>query len=269
MATQRAPQHSEPKELVSEVGPIGGSRRPPTAPDGTADSRELFRDALLAKIPRWYSPWGHLAGTVGSGACAALLAISRLQAPALVDWLTVPSALLFANLVEWVAHKELMHRRRRLLPVLYDRHTPEHHRVYRYDSMSIRSAAEFRLVLVPAMGVLGIVLLAAPVALLTAYLLNANAGWLFLMTSAIYVTGYELTHLCYHLPEDSVVYRLGILRTLREHHARHHIPSLMQRRNFNVTVPFGDYLFGSIASRTEVNAALERERSRERDAEMA
>jgi sterol desaturase/sphingolipid hydroxylase (fatty acid hydroxylase superfamily) len=73
-----------------------------------------------------------------------------------------------------------------------------------------------------------------------------------LATSAVYVVGYELSHLAYHLPEESVVYRLPLLRALRQHHARHHIPGLMQKANFNVTLPLGDLLFGTIASREQV-----------------
>jgi hypothetical protein len=175
------------------------------------------------------------------------LAAFRLSAPSAWELVTVPATLVFSNLVEWLAHRYLMHQRRFPLTVLYDRHTPEHHRVYRYESMAIRSRRELRLVLIPAAGVLGIVLLTAPVAAAAAALSSANVGWLFLMTSAGYVVGYELSHLAYHLPESSLVYRIPLLRALREHHARHHIPSLMQRANFNVTIPLGDWLFGTLA----------------------
>jgi hypothetical protein len=217
-----------------------------------------FRQQLLAKIPSWYSPWGHLAGTVGVGVLTLLIAAPRLGAASGLDFATIPVAFVFANLVEWLAHRHLMHTRRRPLTVLYDRHTPEHHRVYRYGSMAIKSPRELRLVLIPAAGVLGIVLLAAPAALVAGLLANPSVGWLFLATSSLYVVGYELTHLAYHLPESSFVYRLPLLRALREHHARHHIPSLMQRANFNVTVPLGDFLFGTFASAEDVQRALEK-----------
>jgi hypothetical protein len=213
---------------------------------------------MLAAIPRWYRPFGHLAGTVGIGVAAVVLAALRLKAPEVREFAVIPATLVFANLVEWFAHRYLMHQRRRPLTVLYDRHTPEHHRTYRYENMAIGDVREFRLVLIPAAGVLGIVLLAAPVALACAVVFGDNVGWLFLLTSAVYVMGYELSHLAYHLPESSAVYRLRMLRVLREHHARHHIPSLMQRSNFNVTIPLGDLLFGTLASSEEVRRARER-----------
>ncbi len=40
-----------------------------------------------------------------------------------------------------------------------------------------------------------------------------------------------------------------IIRALRTHHARHHDPRLMQRWNFNVTVPLFDAVMGTIAPR--------------------
>ena len=221
---------------------------------------ESFRKEMLAKIPAWYSPWGHLAGTVGVGVLTLVLAAPRVRAPSARDFLTIPLAFVFSNFVEWFAHRHFMHERRFPLTMLFDRHTPIHHRVYRYGSMAIQSAREFRFVLMPAAGVLGIVLLAAPAALVTGLLTNANAGWLFLMSSAVYVVGYELSHLAYHLPERSLVYRLPFLRAAREHHARHHIPKLMQKRNFNVTIPLGDLVFGTLASRKLVERVTARER---------
>jgi hypothetical protein len=219
-------------------------------------SGESFRKQMLARIPGWYSPWGHLAGTLGVGVVTLSVALGRLAGPSLAELATVPCAFVFANLVEWCAHRYLMHERRFPLTVLYDRHTPEHHRVFRYENMAITVPRELKLVLIPAMGVLGMVLLAAPVALALGHLSSWNVGWLFLATAGVYVVGYELSHLAYHLPDRSFVYRVPFLRALREHHARHHVPRLMQRYNFNVTIPLGDLLFGTLASRGVVERAV-------------
>ena len=51
------------------------------------------------------------------------------------------------------------------------------------------------------------------------------------------MVSYEVLHLCYHAPKDSFIGRLSLIRVLRAHHARHHDPRIMQRYNFNVTVP--------------------------------
>jgi hypothetical protein len=212
-----------------------------------ARGREEFRAAMLESIPGWYSPWVHLAATTGIGAAGLAFATSRLHELKAFELLAVPLAFVLSNLAEWHAHRNLLHRRFRPMAVLYDRHTPEHHRVYRYGDMALRSVRELRLVLIPAMGVLGIVLVSVPISLLIGSLLGDNVGWLFLATTSAYVTSYELSHLSYHLPEDSFIGRLKLVTLMREHHARHHDPRLMQRHNFNVTVPLGDWLFGTFA----------------------
>ena len=56
----------------------------------------------------------------------------------------------------------------------------------------------------------------------------------------IYVVSYEWMHLAWHLPEDTFIGSLGLVRGLRQHHAVHHDPRLMQKWNFNVTVPLWD-----------------------------
>jgi hypothetical protein len=60
---------------------------------------------------------------------------------------------------------------------------------------------------------------------------------------------YELCHLAYHLPRDGIVGRRWLVGVLREHHALHHDPRLMQRWTFNVIVPFADWVLRSIAPR--------------------
>jgi hypothetical protein len=234
----------------------------------SAKTRRLqaFRRRLVRKVPAWYSPWAHLAGTVGVGLVTLFLAAPRVVGATASDFVTIPVAVVFSNLVEWFAHKHLMHHRRRPFTVLFDRHTPEHHRIFGYETMAIEDPRELRLVLIPALGVLGIVLLAVPAALAAGLLIGENIGWLFLMTSAVYVVGYELSHLAYHLPERSFVYRLPFLRALREHHARHHHPELMQKSNFNVTIPFGDLLFGTLASADTLERVIARSRVSERAA---
>ncbi len=218
-------------------------------------SREEFRGQMVGSIPRWYSPTGHLLLTSGIGACVVALAVLKLESLRALELLTVPIVFVISNFTEWHAHRNLLHRRMRPLGELYDRHTPQHHRVYRHGDMAIRSWRELRLVLIPAVGVAGIIAASLPGAALAGWLFGSNAGWLFLLTSGAYVTSYELTHLAYHLPKDSFIGRRAFVRVMREHHARHHDPRLMQKWNFNVTVPLADWIFGTLASKDQLGAA--------------
>lgn len=223
----------------------------------TEERRERVRRKVTAEIPWWYSPWGHLAATTGIG--LAVLAVSSVQLVRLgttraTDWLMVPIVLLLANFFEWRVHKKVLHRRNKYIPpmqTIYDKHTPMHHMVYVEEDMALRSTKEFRLVLIPAAGVAGIVLTASPIAFAVGRLWSAPAGWLFLLTASLYMVTYEVLHLCYHAPSNSFIGRLAFIKVMRAHHAKHHDPRFMQKWNFNVTLPLFDWVMGTIAPKTK------------------
>jgi len=213
--------------------------------DTNAD-REALRDGVVSTIPRWYSPWVHLAfpSLVGLAViCACMLLVRDLRAWQLA---AVPITFLLSNAIEWRGHKYALHRRQRLLEPLYDRHTPVHHRIFIREDMSIRSPREFRIVLIPAYAILVILAMQVPLFGLLVLAGQRNLALLVLATSMSYVVSYEWLHLSYHLPEKSFIGRRGLVRRLRRHHATHHHPPLMQRWNMNVTVPLWDWVRGTI-----------------------
>ena len=157
----------------------------------------------------------------------------------------MPIVYVISNAAEWRAHKDLLHRRTPPLHVLYDRHTPQHHMVFVTSDLEVRNTREFRLVLIPFYGVLAILSVTVPVAIALTLGGLRNVGALFVATTTFYVLSYEWLHLSYHLPRTSFIGRLGIIRVLRRHHATHHHPVLMQKWNFNVTVPLWDWVRGT------------------------
>jgi hypothetical protein len=211
------------------------------------DSIEALRQAQLEKTPRWYNPWLHLTATTGSGLVVLLVALTRIHDLKPLELLVIPIFAFLANGAEWRAHKSWLHKRTWPVYALYDRHTPIHHALYRSDDMAIRDRREFRVVLLPSIGVLAIVVVTAPFAYGLSLLVSDNAGWLVLVTSALYVVSYEVFHLSYHLPIDSFIGRLRLIAILRSHHARHHDPRWMTRYNFNVNVPLWDWIRGTMA----------------------
>jgi hypothetical protein len=216
----------------------------------TEERRDRVRERALAEIPWWYSPYGHLAATTGIGLAvliASVVNIVRLDAIRWTDLLVIPPVVLVSNYFEWRVHKHVLHRRFWPFEVIYDKHTPMHHMIYVEEDMALRSVQEFRLVLIPAAGVLGLVLSAAPAAIGLARLWSPAAGWLFLLSTSLFMVSYELLHLAYHAPKSSFIGRLRPIAMLRAHHARHHDPRLMQRYNFNVTVPLFDWIMGTMA----------------------
>jgi hypothetical protein len=244
---------------LEEAEPRADGRAEQRAADLVADAstgrltparRERVRQRALAEIPWWYNPYAHLAATTGIGLAVLVvsgIALMRTPTIRLGDLLVVPTVAVFANYFEWRVHKDVLHRRFWPFEVIYDKHTPMHHVVYVEEDMALRSVQEFRLVLIPAAGVLGIVLAAAPAAALVARVWSAPAGWLFLLTASSFMVTYEVLHLCYHAPKDGFIGRRRIIQRLRAHHARHHDPRAMQKYNFNVTLPLFDWLLGTIA----------------------
>ena len=212
----------------------------------TQAARDELRREMLSRVPRWYSPWGHLAFPALAGLALVVFALSRIQDLRAWQLAFVPLFLVVGNALEWHAHRGLLHRRVRFLEVLYVRHTPQHHGVFTSEDMAIRSARELKLVLLPAYGVLAIILVSLPVAFVLASLGQTNLAALWVASAVAYVLSYEWLHLAYHLPDSHPVGRLRAIRWLRRHHQLHHAPHLMQRWNFNVTLPLWDHLRGTV-----------------------
>jgi len=212
----------------------------------TPASRAEFREDLLRRVPRWYVPAVHLAFPAVTGVAIAALVLAQIRDLKAWQLLFVPVFLVMGNAIEWHAHRGLLHRRTRFLEVLYIHHTPMHHALYVSDAMTIRSGRELRFVLLPAYGLLAILLASSPIALVFLWMGQPNLAALWVASAVFYILTYEWLHLAYHLPETSAIGRLAIVQKLRRHHQRHHAPHLMQRWNFNVTVPLWDWVKGTI-----------------------
>jgi Fatty acid hydroxylase len=207
---------------------------------------EAIRRELVSRIPRWYVPWVHLTGPSLVGLALMVAALARVHRLRAWELLSLIPVLVLANATEWALHKGVLHHRVRGLAFAFVRHTPQHHGAFDDRSLAIRDPRELKLVLLPAFGVLGMFVGAIPPGVALAALVSSNLGALWIAATVGYVLLYEWLHLSYHLPEDGRVGRLAIVRTLRRHHAIHHMPENMQRWNFNVTVPLWDWVRGTL-----------------------
>lgn len=212
----------------------------------TQASREDLRRELLSRIPSWYSPWLHLAIPALTGLAIVAFALGRIEDLRAWQLAFVLVFVVFGNAVEWHAHRDLLHRRTWPLEVLYERHTPQHHAIYVSEDMNIRDWRELRFVLLPAYGVVGLVAVTSPITAALWLAGEPNLAALWVATVVLYVLTYEWLHLAYHMPADGFVGRLRLTRWLRQHHQRHHHPPLMQRWNFNVTLPLWDVVRGTV-----------------------
>jgi sterol desaturase/sphingolipid hydroxylase (fatty acid hydroxylase superfamily) len=212
----------------------------------THASREELRKDLLSRIPRWYSPWLHFAIPAVSGIAIVAFALSRIDDLRAWQLAFVPLFLLVGNVVEWHAHRGLLHRRTWPLEVLYVRHTPQHHAIYVSEDMFIREWRELKFVLLPGYGVVAIVAVTSPITVALWAGGQTNLAALWVASVVFYILTYEWLHLAYHMPADGAIGRLRVTQWLRRHHQRHHSPQLMQRWNFNVTVPLWDHVRGTV-----------------------
>lgn len=205
--------------------------------------REALRARLIERVEqKSYHPLLHLFGPAIGGTAIIAAVLSTLENVQPLELLTIPLVFLLSNAVEWRAHKNLLHHRSRLVPILYDRHTPQHHMVFITDDLAARSRTEWSFVLIPAFGLMLIGMLNLPISALLYYFVSHNVGALYLANALGYVLMYEWLHLSYHLPPESPIGKLSLIRFLRRHHATHHDPRLMQKWNFNVTVPLWDWV---------------------------
>jgi hypothetical protein len=214
----------------------------------TPDRVRAYRDDYRTEvIGASYNGWRHLAVLSGICVVAIVTALSLIHTLRWIDLLSVPVTWLLANLVEYAVHRGPMHHLSFGFGRLYRRHTSQHHRFFSREMMSIDSTRDFHVTLFPTwMSLFFVVVLGAPLALFAYGLFGRDVALLSYAAIVAYYLFYEWTHLCAHMPEDSLLGRLPTVRHARMHHGLHHDPAKMRRANFNFAIPLGDWLFGTL-----------------------
>lgn len=216
-----------------------------------APSVQRFRDQYRREVtPSRYSGPRHVALvlSLGVGAITAAMAVAAQTWQASDAWI-VPATWLFANLVEYLAHRGPMHHRWRGLHLLHLRHTGRHHRYFTDQAMHFESPRDFHAVLFPPvlLAFFGAIALALGVAV--AMVLTPAAAALFVAAAMSYYLVYETLHFCYHLPETAAAAHLRGVRWLARLHRLHHAPVTMLQHNFNLVFPLFDWIFGTLDTR--------------------
>jgi hypothetical protein len=206
-----------------------------------------FREEYRARhIGARYSGVAHFLFTSLGSLAVIVTAAVLVEAPSALELLTVPVTFLFANFVEYQGHKGPMHRPRRGLSLLFERHTQQHHRYYTHDAMSYEGTRDFKMVLFPPVMLLFFLgAVAAPIGTVLFLVASRNVALLYVATAMGYFLAYEWLHFCHHLPPAGLLARIGALRRLREHHLAHHDPARMNHWNFNISFPICDWLLGT------------------------
>jgi sterol desaturase/sphingolipid hydroxylase (fatty acid hydroxylase superfamily) len=207
------------------------------------------RFARAEHIPAGYSPWRHMALTLALATALGTLGLVLASRARATDWLGLPVFLVIANFIEWMVHRNPMHRplRPRLL---YKNHAQLHHLAFTDANMVIDRTVDLGLIMMPWYTMLGLFAVASPIMALAGVLRGPGLAGVFLLGAVGYFLCYETLHALYHLPDATLdragVGRLRAFRRLQAHHRHHHILGRMAAVNFNVTVPLMDRLFGTL-----------------------
>jgi Fatty acid hydroxylase len=217
----------------------------PERPGPAAELRFVRADHIAAG----YSPWRHMALTLALATALATLGVALAVRARAGDWLLLPGFLVIANFLEWMVHRNPMHRPLRPR-IMYRNHAQLHHLAFTDGRMVIGKTEELGLIMMPWYTMLGMFLIASPVMVIAGVLRGPGLAGVFLVGAVAYFLCYETLHALYHLP-DATLDRAGIgrvraFRRLQAHHRHHHILGRMAAVNFNVTFPLMDRLFGTL-----------------------
>ena len=207
---------------------------------------EEKREEFLSRIPSWYSGSLHFISINVLGIGVVVGCVMAMKEPKWWEWLLVPALFIFANGFEWWIHRGPMHHPTKLLRILFQRHTLEHHVVFTDETMGIRSDRDLMYILFPPWFLPLILVMNLPIPILLTIFISQNLGLLFFATVLAYYLTYEWFHFVHHIPADTWIGRRKFVGKLRYHHTRHHDPAVMADGNFNVSFPLWDWLLQSI-----------------------
>ena len=139
-----------------------------TLPEGAAPTGAELRFVRADHIPAAYSPWRHMALTAVLASLLGTLALALASRARPGDWLLLPVFWVIANFIEWMVHRHPMHRplRPRLM---YRNHAQLHHLAFTDGLMVIGPTRDLGLIMMPWYTMLGLFIVASPVALAAAW----------------------------------------------------------------------------------------------------
>jgi hypothetical protein len=212
-----------------------------------AERTAAFRKRFVEDTPHWYRGEYHLAFMLLVTVGTILFCLSRIENASAWEWLMIIPIALFGNWAEWAAHRYVLHRPVPGLRMVYKRHCTVHHQFFTHHDLGYKGHKEWRALLFPPFAPVAFILAAVPPALIAGQLISANAGYIVVLTMAGYYLMYEGLHTLSHLDDERYPWlrHVPLVNTVRRMHYVHHVLGFMQTRNFNLTFPICDALFGT------------------------
>jgi hypothetical protein len=210
------------------------------------EATAVTRDPLprAENLPAGYSPGWHIARTLALASGILVVGLGLARHATVSDLLFAPLFIVAFNTIEWLVHRGPMHHPRPPR-IMYRNHTLIHHRAFLHDQMAIEHPRELGLIMMPWYTMLGLFVVATPIALLASLVRGPGVAGVFYVCAVGYFLAYETQHALYHLP-PATLRRLGLggrlFRWMQAHHSHHHRLERMTFVNFNVTFPLMDLL---------------------------
>jgi len=211
------------------------------------ERQELFRKRYVETSPWWYRGEYHLGFMLAVTLGTIAFCWTHIHNSTAWEWSLILPFALFGNWVEWAAHRYVLHRPVRGLEMIYKRHCTVHHQFFTHHNLGYKGHEHWRALLFPPFASVGFILVSIPPAVIIGWLISANAGYIAVLTMAAYYIMYEGLHTLSHLEDDKYPFlkHIPIINTVRRMHYMHHVLGFMQTRNFNLTFPICDALFGT------------------------
>ena len=133
-----------------------------TVPASEALPAAAQRFVRTEHIPTGYSPWRHMALTLALAALLATLGAVLAARARPADWLGLPAFFVIANFIEWMVHRNPMHRPLRPR-IMYRNHAQLHHLAFTDGNMVIGPTRDLGLIMMPWYTMLGLFVVASPV----------------------------------------------------------------------------------------------------------
>jgi hypothetical protein len=210
-------------------------------PESVKRLRENYR---ATKLSRHYSGKLHLSLSLMFAFSLVLFGFFQLKIEFWWQWTFIPITFIIANIVEYLAHRFLLHRSS--FRLAYREHTLLHHFFFTHEAIEIESTQDFHRVLFSAYAVIFFIfIIGIPIFLLLGFFFGSVVGWISFIVGVSYYGCYEIIHTCCHLPDDHWVFILPGIKFLKKFHNHHHNIELMKDYNFNVLFPLSDAIFGT------------------------
>lgn len=160
--------------------------------------------------------------------------------------LTIVGLILWCSICEWCLHRFVMHRPLLKFDYAYVAHTKVHHHVFKYDE-TYHCQKDDDKSTIPMAWWNGLVI--ASLAGLPMFVFGYKMFLLTFVIALCYYGVYETIHWYMHLPNRrSIEYRWWF-RKLNGHHLLHH---RYMYKNYNVVLPFADFIFGTLLLRSPI-----------------